>query len=557
MAGPRYGAGQGRKKPSTAQQNKQKRKAYQVQKRSSSKKLQGNKRELSNSGSLDDVPAQPRAKKLKVSPPTESYNHVSNAPKSSDSRMPGGENQTGDLDRHNDARTELGLSENQDPNPSDLSPVHQQVAGPSSPIGSPVDPSLEITPSEQSFDQNSIPFGTFVSLKDPSLLVHFRGSADGSTTTHVLGGHGVCDLVVPGAGKRQCLLVLELQRSPTLPLRRSVEIRRIDSRDRRMLITTGGLTSPFGESVSLSNGDRVTFGHENWYEYRAPKISELYRGQVAIHGFNLRDPNSRVSRAVRLSDGMELVVKTILPKCERWARTEVAALKTIGCHRNVVQLVEAFFDRSTSEHHIVFEPADTDLFKHVRKMRSENPSALAGQRTRIIAELSSAVAHLHSLNIAHRDIKPQNVLISFVGKRKVTAKLCDFGLVRLDTQPISGSGWRAGTLHWTAPRSFMVYPVDDRLVDCYGVGRILHFTLTASQWPDESKNPGDICGCPRICQGTCAIREQGFKELEKAKVGKHCLSLLRGLLVAIPKQCMEISQVLKHPYIESAVRKLD
>lgn len=33
---------------------------------------------------------------------------------------------------------------------------------------------------------------------------------------------------------------------------------------------------------------------------------------------------------------------------------------------------------------------------------------------RIMQQLCSAVAHLHSLNIAHRDIKPENVLYSLV-----------------------------------------------------------------------------------------------------------------------------------------------
>ncbi|KAG9014672.1 hypothetical protein FRB90_005255, partial [Tulasnella sp. 427] len=426
----KYGAGNIRGKASTAQQNQLKKKSKRNHKQSSTKITQTEKRAHSSSASLEDLPAQPRAKKLKTTPSTKSYKPVSNAAASSDSQIPGGNPTTAALDRHDDAGasdlTDLGLSANQVPKPCDLTQA-DQLADSDTRVSPPPDPPLESTPSEPSVDEHShnfIPFGALVSIMNPPVTIQLRGSAAGPTT-YVLGGYGPCDIVIPSAPKRHSLLVLELRQSPLLPLHRSVEIKRIDPRDQGIKITKGGVVSELGESASLSNGDR---------------FSELYRGQTPLSGFNHPDPNSRVSRAVRVTDGIEVVVKNIPPRCERWARTEITALKTIGYHRNVVQLVEAFYDKSTYETHIVFEPEDKDLFSHVQQIRLKTPSGLAGQRARITAELSSAVAHLHSLNLAHRDIKPQNILVSSVGTRKITTKLCDFGLVRLDTRPISQSG---------------------------------------------------------------------------------------------------------------------
>ena len=67
---------------------------------------------------------------------------------------------------------------------------------------------------------------------------------------------------------------------------------------------------------------------------------------------------------------------------------------------------------------------------------------------RIGAELAAALAHAHARGIVHRDVKPQNVIVSDEG----AAKLADFGVARIaGSAPLTHTGDVVGTLAYMAP----------------------------------------------------------------------------------------------------------
>ncbi len=66
------------------------------------------------------------------------------------------------------------------------------------------------------------------------------------------------------------------------------------------------------------------------------------------------------------------------------------------------------------------------------------------------ADLCEALDHAHSRSVVHRDIKPQNVLVTEEGDRR--AKLMDFGVARLtDEAALTAPGDVVGTLAYMSP----------------------------------------------------------------------------------------------------------
>jgi serine/threonine protein kinase len=91
----------------------------------------------------------------------------------------------------------------------------------------------------------------------------------------------------------------------------------------------------------------------------------------------------------------------------------------------------------------------------------------------VLRGLLSALAHVHSAGVIHRDIKPGNVLMGRDGRSRLT----DFGIARpSDSERLTNTGLVIGTARYIAPEVMRGHRPDERS-DLYACGVLLHDCL--------------------------------------------------------------------------------
>ena len=114
-------------------------------------------------------------------------------------------------------------------------------------------------------------------------------------------------------------------------------------------------------------------------------------------------------------------------ECIRVLR-EIKLLRLLN-HKHIVTMLNVILppDRQTfNSIDIVFEKMDMDLGHALRICRQKNRVMPRQQRLLIIEQLLQGVGYMHKFGVAHRDLKPGNILLTKGGDVKV----CDLGLAR-------------------------------------------------------------------------------------------------------------------------------
>lgn len=108
-------------------------------------------------------------------------------------------------------------------------------------------------------------------------------------------------------------------------------------------------------------------------------------------------------------------------------------------------------------------------------LRDEGPFSV-GRCLTVLEEILAALSVAHEAGIVHRDVKPENVLLTRRGQVKVT----DFGLARSATTAPATGGQTLGTVAYMAPEVIRSDSADPR-ADVYSVGILAAEMLTGVQ----------------------------------------------------------------------------
>ena len=177
--------------------------------------------------------------------------------------------------------------------------------------------------------------------------------------------------------------------------------------------------------------------------------------------------------------GTRVAVKTLHPhlvekdelrrRFLREARIGLAVL-----HENVVRTYEVGEDDGTL--FLAMEFVEGQTLTELRREMGTAPEQLCRH---VASELCKALGALHEAGVVHRDVKPDNVLVT----PNHVVKLVDFGVARSDEQSaaLSREGAFVGSVNYAAPEQFGGTDVDGRC-DLHALGVVL-YELSCGEHP--------------------------------------------------------------------------
>ncbi|GAA4580608.1 Stk1 family PASTA domain-containing Ser/Thr kinase [Planotetraspora phitsanulokensis] len=151
-------------------------------------------------------------------------------------------------------------------------------------------------------------------------------------------------------------------------------------------------------------------------------------------------------------------------------------------HPNIVQV----FDQGTDGKHVYLsmEYVPGRTLRDVLRSRGRLP---AREALEIVIPVLAALGAAHQAGLIHRDVKPENVLLTDDGRVKVV----DFGLARaVEATNQTKTGMMIGTIGYMSPEQVTSGVADSRS-DVYSVGIMLFELLTGRQ-PYEGDTPMSV-----------------------------------------------------------------
>ncbi|HEU4829298.1 MAG TPA: serine/threonine-protein kinase [Gemmatimonadales bacterium] len=181
----------------------------------------------------------------------------------------------------------------------------------------------------------------------------------------------------------------------------------------------------------------------------------------------------------RDAGGRTVALKVLRPEllvsveADRFVR-EIQLASQLG-HRNIARLLD-----SGSVEWVVYYAMELVEGQTLRERLDAGPPLTESEVASIAADLLAALAHAHEKGVVHRDVKPENVVLS----PQRGAVLLDFGIARAMQESggakLTGTGIAVGTCQYMSPEQIMATAELDGRTDLYSLGCLLYESLTGA-----------------------------------------------------------------------------
>lgn len=248
-------------------------------------------------------------------------------------------------------------------------------------------------------------------------------------------------------------------------------------------------------------------------------FAEVWKGEHKVHGTEV---------AIK-----EIKTEKLNRKLKESLESEIAILKRAN-HPNIIKLLEIV--QSSDRIFLIMEYcAGGDLSAYIRQ-HGRVDEALARHFMR---HLAAGLQILWTNNLIHRDLKPQNLLLSTNDERAVL-KIADFGFAR-SLHPQKLAETLCGSPLYMAPE-ILKFQTYNAKADLWSVGAIL-FELVAGRPPYNGANHIQLLN-------NIEKAEARVPPAIAAQLSDHCLSLVRSLLQRDPGSRLSFEKFFHHSFLE-------
>src|SRR5205814_8314831 len=209
---------------------------------------------------------------------------------------------------------------------------------------------------------------------------------------------------------------------------------------------------------------------------KAPDASFPALDGFAVHERIGQGGMGEVYRCTRNSDQRAVAVKILTPQMaavpdyvRRFGR-EAAAMAQLD-HPGIVRLLGR--GKAGQHVYIAMELIDGESLRMWAHANRPAPRQLAA----LLAQVAHALAYAHARAVVHRDLKPDNVLVT----KDLRTKMLDFGLAGLHAegaQCLTQSNVAMGTANYMAPEQRKDAKRADHRADLYSFGVMTYELLT-------------------------------------------------------------------------------
>ncbi|KAF7837957.1 CBL-interacting serine/threonine-protein kinase 4-like [Senna tora] len=248
---------------------------------------------------------------------------------------------------------------------------------------------------------------------------------------------------------------------------------------------------------------------------------------------------AKVYYAESLRDGSTVAVK-IIDKVimgaamESLVIREIDAMRRLQHHPNILKIHEVMASKTKIYLVVEFAPGGELGTRIVKKGRIPEPLA-----RRYFQQVVSALRFCHGNGVAHRDIKPQNLLLDKDGDVKVS----DFGLSALPEQLNNGLLKTAcGTPCFTAPEILHHRRYDGSKADAWSCGVLLYVMLTGYLPFNDSNMP------------MMFRRINSRSYVFPAYISGRARSVIHNLLHPDPLHRMSLEDLFGNPWFMTSLR---